>query len=112
MYVGYIQFLLIIFVFIRSLGENLFTELVFSYSIISIPILLLVFISLSLLLGYFDSKLGIREEEIRNHSKSNPVLTNIQERLDSLDYKIELLSEKLDEVNVKERKQEDSKALL
>jgi hypothetical protein len=57
---------------------------------------------LSLLLGYFDSKLGFREEEIRNHSKSNPVLRDIHKKLDILDQKIELLSRTLDKDNIKE----------
>ncbi len=93
MYIGYIQFLLIIFVFIKSLGANTLTEFVFSNPFLSVPIILLVFVFCSLVLGYLDSKLGFREEEIRNHSKSNPVLMEIQQSLVELKKKVEKIEE-------------------
>ena len=84
MYIGYIQFFLIIFVFIKSLGDNHFTEYIFSHSLVALPVLLFLFILLSLVIGYIDSRLGFREEEIRNFSRSNPVLTDIQKSLREL----------------------------
>ena len=89
MYIGYIQFLLIIFMFIKSFGENQFTEIVFSVPYLSFPIIFVLFVLCSLVLGYMDSKLGFREEEIRNHSKSNPVLTEISMSLTKLHAKVE-----------------------
>jgi len=89
MYIGYIQFLLIIFVSIKSFGDNSFTELVFDFPFLSIPIVLAIFVLCSLALGYLDSKLGFREEEIRNHSKSNPVLTEITMSLSKLHEKVD-----------------------
>ena len=89
MYIGYIQFILIIYVFIKSLGDNPLTGYVFSHSLFALPALFLLFILLSLVIGYIDSKLGLREEEIRNHSKSNPVLMDIQESLKELQGQIE-----------------------
>lgn len=91
MYIGYIQFLLIIFVFIKSLGDNSLTEFVFTSPFIAVPIMLLVFVFFSLVIGYLDSRLGFREEEIRNHSRSNPVLMEIQRSLAELDDKVEKL---------------------
>ena len=88
MYIGYIQFLLIIFVFIKSLGDNPLTEFVFKSPFIAVPLILLAFIFFSLVLGYLDSRLGFREEEIRNHSKSNPVLMEIQQSLNELNEKV------------------------
>ena len=88
MYIGYVQFLLIIFVFIKSLGENPVTEFVFNSPVIAVPIILVIFVVASLLLGYLDSRLGFREEEIRNHSKSNPVLMDIQKSLAELNDKV------------------------
>jgi hypothetical protein len=89
MYVGYIQFFLIIYVFIKSLGDNPFTEYVFSHSLVALPVLLFLFILLSLVIGYIDSRLGLREEEIRNSSKSNPVLMDIQKSIKELQGKVE-----------------------
>ena len=88
MYIGYVQFLLIIFVFIRSLGDNPVTEFVFNSPVLAVPIILIVFVLASLVLGYLDSKLGFREEEIRNHAKSNTVLMDIQKSLDELNQKV------------------------
>jgi len=88
MYIGYVQFLLIIFVFIKSLGDNPVTEFVFNSPMIAVPIILVIFVVASLLLGYLDSRLGFREEEIRNHSKSNPVLMDIQKSLNELNAKV------------------------
>jgi len=38
-----------------------------------------------------DSKLGFREEEIRNHARSNPVLRQIQISLDEVNLKLDKL---------------------
>jgi hypothetical protein len=88
MYIGYIQLLLIIFVFVKSLGDNALTEFVFTSPMLAVPIILVIFVLASLLIGYLDSRLGFREEEIRNHSKSNPVLMDIQKSLNELNEKV------------------------
>ena len=88
MYMGYIQFLLIIFVTIESLGDNPVKEFVFTRPMIALPTILVIFILFSLVIGYLDSRLGFREEEIRNHSKSNPVLMDIQKSLAELNDKV------------------------
>ena len=88
MYIGYIQFLLIIFVFIKSLGDNPVTDFVFTSPAIAVPLILFIFVFISLVIGYLDSRLGFREEEIRNHSKSNPVLMDIQKSLKELNDKV------------------------
>lgn len=84
MYIGYIQFFLIGIVFLQSFKDKPWGEFIFNYSLIAIPVALLLFILLSLLLGYFDSKLGFREEELRNLSSSNPVLMEILSSLNEL----------------------------
>jgi hypothetical protein len=89
MYIGYVQFLMIIFVFIRSLGDNRLSNFVFDSPLIAVPLILIVFVCCSLILGYLDSKLGFREEEIRNHSKSNPVLMDIQRSINELTEKVD-----------------------
>ena len=99
MYIGYVQFLLIIFVFIKSLGDNSLTEFVFTSPLIAVPIILVIFVMVSLVIGYLDSRLGFREEEIRNHSKSNPVLMDIQKSLSELNDKIERMEQDKKTVN-------------
>lgn len=91
MYIGYIQFFLIGIVFLKGFANEPWGEKIFQYALISIPIALILFIFLSLLLGYFDSKLGLREEEMRNLSKSNPVMMEILDQLKEINKKIEHL---------------------
>ncbi len=77
MYIGYIQFFLIGIVFLQSFKDKPWGEFIFRYALVAIPIALLLFILLSLVLGYFDSKLGFREEELRNLSSSNPMFREL-----------------------------------
>lgn len=81
MYLGYIQFFLIGIVFIQSFKDKPFGDLIFKYALISIPVLFILFVFFSLLIGYIDSKFGFREEELRNLSNSNPVMMDILESL-------------------------------
>ncbi|ANB23947.1 hypothetical protein R1T43_09370 [Alteromonas sp. CI.11.F.A3] len=91
MYIGYIQFLLIIFVFINSLENNPVSQFVIERPLMAVPVILVLFVVCSLILGYLDSKLGFREEEIRNHAFSNPVLRQIQLSIDELNTKIDTI---------------------
>jgi hypothetical protein len=84
MYIGYLQFFLIGVVFIKSFRDQPWGDLVFKYALISIPVLFVLFIFFSLLIGYVDSKFGFREEELRNLSKSNPVMMEILESVKEL----------------------------
>ncbi len=93
MYIGYVQFLLIIFVSIKSLSDNPVKDFVFNSPLVAVPVILIIFVLASLVIGYLDSRLGFREEEIRNHSKSNPVLMDIQKSLAELNDKIERMDQ-------------------
>ena len=88
MYIGYIQFFLIGIVFLKEFADKPWGEKIFQYALISIPIALLLFIFLSLVLGYFDSKLGLREEEMRNLAKSNPVMMDMLDQLKEINTRI------------------------
>jgi uncharacterized membrane protein len=94
MYIGYLQFFLIGIVFLQSFQNKTWGELIFKYALLSIPIALVLFIILSLLLGYLDSKLGFREEEMRNLSRSNPVMMEMLDQLKEINKKIETLEKK------------------
>lgn len=101
MYIGYAQFALIIAVFFQSLGKNPITDFVYDNYMIAIPALAVLFVLCSLFIGYLDSKLGLREEEIRNFAQSNPVLMDLQKsmleikgQLSEIEAKIKTESEK------------------
>jgi hypothetical protein len=93
MYIGYIQFFLIGIVFLQSIKDSALGAFIFKYAIITIPIALLLFILVSLILGYFDSKLGFREEELRNLSKSNPVMMEMIDQIKEVNRKLDSLSQ-------------------
>jgi hypothetical protein len=85
MYIGYLQFFMIGFIFLerfydKEIGDTGKTveEFVDDNIWYVMPALFIAFIVLSLILGFLDTRLGLREEELRNASTSNPVLREIQ----------------------------------
>jgi Flp pilus assembly pilin Flp len=93
MYIGYIQFFLIGIVFLRSFKEKSWGVAIFNHALIAIPIALILFVALSLVLGWLDTKLGFRQEELRNLSKSNPVMMEMLEELKEIKRKLDLKEE-------------------
>jgi hypothetical protein len=84
MYVGYIQFLMIAFVLLEAYKESKIGSLIFENMLISVPIIFLLFIILSLVVGRIDTILGLREEELRNSSTSNPVMREILSNMEEI----------------------------
>ena len=91
MYIGYIQFFLIGIVFLQSFKDQSWGEYLYRYAFISIPVVLVLFVVFSLLLGYLDTKLGLREEEFRNSSSSNPVMMEMLVSLNEIKEKLKAL---------------------
>lgn len=77
MYIGYLQFFMIGIVFFESFKDAEFGKMVYQYLWLSIPIAFLMFIFASLIIGFLDSRLGLKEEEQRNQARSNPILMEI-----------------------------------
>lgn len=95
MYIGYIQFFLIGIVFLQSYKDRPWGEVIFKYALISVPVALILFLLFSLILGYLDTKLGLREEELRNLSKSNPIMMDMLNELKTIAQRLEQLEEKI-----------------
>ncbi|MBF8984758.1 hypothetical protein [Lentimicrobium sp. S6] len=101
MYIGYIQFLMIAFVLLEAYKDSSMGKLIFDNMLISIPIIFLIFIILSLLVGRIDTILGLREEELRNASSSNPVMREILKNIEEVKGEVQKLKssiEKKDEI--------------
>lgn len=81
MYIGYINLLMMVTIFVKAIQNTLVGKFLIEHAIYTIPVLFVVFIFLALVLGYFDSRLGIRSEELRNLSVTNPVQMEILETL-------------------------------
>jgi hypothetical protein len=71
---------------------------IFNHAIFAIPIALILFVLLSLILGWLDSRLGLREEELRNLSKSNPIMMEMLQELKELNRKLDSRDEKLNKL--------------
>ena len=95
MYIGYVQFLMIGFVFLEAYKETKIGVLIFDHLLYSVPIMFVLFIGLSLLVGRFDTTFGLREEELRNSSSNNPVMQELLSNVKELKEEIrELKSQK------------------
>jgi len=95
MYIGYIQFFMIGIIFLErfydipvSDGGMTLEEFVNEYVWVVLPAFFVFFILSSLVIGFLDTRFGLREEEMRNASTSNPVLREIQADLKEM--KLEL----------------------
>lgn len=77
MYIGYINFFMIGFVFLKSFKDTQWGQYIYNNFYYTFPLLVFLFLLFSLILGFIDTKLGIREEELRNLSSSNPVQREI-----------------------------------
>ena len=77
MYIGYINFFMLGVVFLRSYKDTSWGQYIFDNFYFTFPVIFVLFFIVSLILGFIDSKLGFREEEMRNNSASNPILMEI-----------------------------------
>lgn len=91
MYIGYIQFLMIGFVFLEAFKDTGFGKMIFDHLWLSVPIIFVLFIVLSLILGRLDTVLGLREEELRNAASSNPIMREIHQDIKAIKTELEQL---------------------
>jgi len=95
MYIGYVQFLMIVFVLLESYKDSYFGHLVFDNIYLSMPIIVVLFVVGLLVVGRIDTMLGLREEELRNNADANPVIREILENTKELKKEIEELKKKI-----------------
>lgn len=88
MYLSYINFVMIAFLFLNEINDVRIRELLDENKLIVYPIVMMAFILVSLLLGYFDTKLGLRKEEMRNNATENPVMMEVLSHLKEIKEKV------------------------
>lgn len=81
MYLTFINFVMIAFVFLNGIQDIRIRAIMDENKLIVYPLVMLAFISFSLILGYFDTKLGLRKEEMRNNASENPIMMEVLEHL-------------------------------
>lgn len=77
MYLGYINFFMLNVVLINSFDNPVLEEYTKQYKWFVIPVLFIVYAVFLTLIGYLDTKLGLRQEEMRNNASMNPVLQDL-----------------------------------
>ena len=87
MYIGYISFIMIAFMFLNDLNNETIRSFLDDNKFITYPVVMILFIVFSLILGRFDTKYGVRKEEMRNASSENPVLMEILEKVKKIESK-------------------------
>jgi len=87
MYIGYISFIMIAFMFLNDFDNETIRSFLDDNKFITYPVVMILFIVFSLILGRFDTKFGVRKEEMRNASNENPVLMEILEKVKNIESK-------------------------
>lgn len=89
MYIGYISFIMIAFMFLNDFKDETIRNFLDENKLITYPVMMIVFMLFSLVLGRIDTKLGLRKEEMRNAATENPVTMEILEHLKEIKEKVE-----------------------
>ena len=77
MYIGYISFVMIAFMFLNDFKDAAIRHFLDENKLLTYPLVMILFIVFSFVLGRLDTKLGLRREEMRNSSSENPVMMDI-----------------------------------
>ena len=85
MYIGYISFVMIAFMFLNDLNNETIRRFLDENKWIAYPVVMVLFLVISLILGRIDTKWGVRKEEMRNASSENPVLMEILEKVKNIE---------------------------
>ena len=81
MYIGYISFVMIAFMFLNDFKDETIRHFLDENKLVTYPVMMVVFMLFSLVLGRLDTKLGLRREEMRNAATENPVTMEILENI-------------------------------
>ncbi len=81
MYIGYISFAMIAFVFLNTIKDETIRHLLDENKFITYPVMIILFLVFSLILGRLDTKFGFRKEEMRNSAAENPITMEILKTL-------------------------------
>ena len=85
MYMGYISFIMIAFMFLNDLNDETIRRFLDDNKLFTYPVVMILFVVFSLILGRLDTKLGLRKEEMRNAATENPVMMEILEKVKKLE---------------------------
>ncbi|AHW59543.1 hypothetical protein SAMN05444285_103127 [Draconibacterium orientale] len=88
MYIGYISFVMIAFMFLNDFKDETIRTFLDENKLITYPVMMVLFMVFSLILGRLDTKLGLRKEEMRNAASENPVTMEILQNIKEIKQKL------------------------
>ncbi len=95
MYLGYINFFMLNLVLINSYDDGQIGVLISELKWLFVPILILFYVLLLLLIGYLDTKLGFRQEEMRNNAAINPIMQHLIKSVEEINKNVKKLDQKV-----------------
>lgn len=98
MYIGYINLFMMVTIFLGAIKNTSIGIFLIANVYITIPLMIILFIIFALVLGYWDSRLGIRSEEMRNLSSQNPVQMEILNTIRELKKNQNIILEKINKI--------------
>ncbi|MGC9374107.1 MAG: hypothetical protein ACP5DQ_03585 [Bacteroidales bacterium] len=98
MYISYINLFMMVTIFLEAIKNTTVGKFFMAHVYVALPLLIIVFIFLALLLGYWDSKYGIRSEEMRNLTSQNPIQMEILESVRDIKKNQQNIESRLDKI--------------
>ncbi|KKK94320.1 hypothetical protein LCGC14_2684040 [marine sediment metagenome] len=81
--IRYVQFILILFVFLEAYKDTPFGMWFFSHKMLTYPAFLVLFFAISIGIGALDKKY-IRTAELGEIAETNPILMDIKKKVDEM----------------------------
>ncbi len=94
MYLGYINFFMLNIVLINSIDNTAFKAYIQEYKLIIVPVMFVIYMSGLIFIGFLDTKLGLRREEMRNNAMMNPVITDLLNTVKNISVDVSEIKEK------------------
>ena len=92
MYLGYINFFILNLVLINSFENPALKLFIQDYKYFIVPALFAIYMILLIFIGFLDTKLGFRQEEMRNNALINPVMMDLIQSVKEIKTEVKIIS--------------------
>lgn len=82
-YVGYINFVMILLLFLEGYKETAFGIWFYAHSAITLPVTMVIYFAIAIIVGYLD-KIIIRPYEQREITSTNPIHMEVLDKVNKL----------------------------
>ena len=88
MYLGYINFFMLNIVLLNSSENGFLANMLNQKRLVWIPVLVFFYAAVLGFIGFLDTKLGFRQEEMRNNATHNPVLMEMIDSINEIEKEV------------------------